>query len=242
MMMMQQTLASAGNMFFRKGNDGTYLTGPFGKEPGVGRAGSHVANIAAGGLLHGGAIGFADITSVKSLAVDAPVPHSLAAARRALNNRWRRWDGDKVKAFNSHSPVINHEPKTRRATLIALIYHTQVGGMGKMQMEKRKTREKDSHFSPIGGVPFGTVSQVAIADSGDERGGPETGGLVDPHRQRGGYFLFAGQIACLDSIATRYGARGPLAENPTGQEEKECHTITRYSIRHTNGWGSPYKE
>jgi hypothetical protein len=24
------------------------------------------------------------------LAVDAPVPHSLAAARRALNNRWRR--------------------------------------------------------------------------------------------------------------------------------------------------------
>lgn len=88
--MMQQTLASAGNMFFRKGNDGTYLTGPFGKEPGVGRAGSHVANIAAGGLLRGGAIGFADITSVKSLAVDAPVSHSLAAARRALNNRWRR--------------------------------------------------------------------------------------------------------------------------------------------------------
>lgn len=144
----------------------------------------------------------------------------------------RRRQGKSIQ-FTFASYQSRAEDKTRYVNR-ADISHTG-GGNGKNANGKRKTREKDSHFSPIGGVPFGTVSQVAIADSGDERGGPETGGLVDPHRQRGGYFLFAGQIACLDSIATRYGARGPLAENPTGQEEKECHTITRDSIRHTNG-------
>jgi hypothetical protein len=44
--------------------------------------------------------------------------------------------------------------------------------------------------------------------------------------------LLAGQIACLNAISTRHGARSPLAKDPTGEEKeiflkkkrKECHT------------------
>jgi hypothetical protein len=44
--------------------------------------------------------------------------------------------------------------------------------------------------------------------------------------------LLAGQIACLNAISTRHGARSPLAKHPTG-EEKEIFFKKKKRMSHT---------
>lgn len=81
------------------------------------------------------------------------------------------------------------------------------------------------YLAPFWGVPFGAMAHVAVAHSWQRRSWIEAGCFVDSHCQCGWYFLFAGQITRLDSLAARYTAGGPFTQHPPDN-------VDRHNNRH----------